>query len=104
MYTEKSERVELAIPKIDMAFEQVKRPKRQIIDRTTTEEYESKKREFVEHFAKELIHAFSPEDRFDVLNEVRSRLEITLKQQAEELSCKIYDDLKYFELLKNLIY
>jgi hypothetical protein len=105
MYTEKKEQnTLLSTPRIEMAYESINRPKRQIIDRPTTEEHESKKREFAEHFAKELIHAFSPEDRFDVFNEVRSQLEIELKQQAEELSYKIEGDSKYLELLKNLIY
>ena len=74
MYTEKSEQNTLSsTQKIDMAFEQVKRPKRQIIDRPTTEEHEAKKMEFASHFSKELINAFTPEDRFDVFNQVRTQ-------------------------------
>lgn len=87
-----------------MAYESVNRPKRQIIDRPTTEEHESKKREFAEHFARELINTFVAEDRFDVFNDVRVQLEIALKQQAEEMAYKFEQDSKYFDLLRNLIY
>ena len=105
MHTEKLERnTLLSTPRIDMAFEQVKRPKRQIIDRPTTEESETKKMEFANHFSKELINAFTPEDRFDVFNQVRAQLEIALKEQAEEMAYKIEGDSKYLELLRNLIY
>ena len=105
MYTEKSEQnTLLSTSRINMAFEQVNRPKRQIIDRPTTEEHEAKKLEFANHFSKELINAFTPEDRFDVFNQVRSQLEIALKEQAEEMACKIERDSNYFELLRNLIY
>ena len=105
MYTEKSEQnTLLSTPRIDMAFEHVNRPKRQIIDRLTTEEHEAKKMEFANHFSKDLINAFTPEDRFDVFNQVRSQLEIALKEQAEEMAYKIESDSKYLELLRNLIY
>jgi hypothetical protein len=104
MYTEKSEKVELTMPKIDMAFEQVNRPKRQIMDRPTTEEHEAKKKDFASQVSKELINAFTPEDRFDIFNEIRSNLEKALKEQAEQMAYKIESDVKYFELIKNLIY
>ena len=105
MYTEKSEQnTLLSTPRIDMAFEHVNRSKRQIIDRPTTEEHEAKKMEFANHFSKYLINAFTPEDRFDVFNQVRSQLEIALKEQSEEMAYKIESDSKYLELLRNLIY
>lgn len=96
--------VEQYTPRITMAFEKANRPERQIIDRPTTEEHEDKKKDFANHFSKELINAFTPEDRFDVFNQVRSQLETALKEQAEEIACKIENDSKYFELLRNLIY
>lgn len=105
MYTEKSEQnTFLSTPRIDMAFEKVDRPKRPIIDRPTSEEHEAKKIEFANHFSSELINTFTPEDRFDVFNQVRSQLEIALIEQAEEMAYKIESDSKYLELLKNLIY
>jgi hypothetical protein len=105
METAKQERMpSLGTIKVDMAYESIKRPIRQIIDKPTTEEHESKKREFAEHLAKELINTFTPEDIFDVFNDVRGQLEIALKEQVEDLACKIESDSKYFELLRNLIY
>ena len=103
MYTEKPEQ-DTSTPIINMAFEQVNRPKRQIIDRPTTEEHEKKKIELANHFSKELINAFTPEDRFDIFNQVRRQLEIALKEQAEETAYKIESDSKYLELLRDLIY
>ena len=103
MYTEKSENLEQAI-RIDMAFEQVNRPKRQIMDRPTTEEHEAKKKDFASQVSKELINSFSPEDRFDIFNEIRSNLERELKTEAENLAYKLDSESKYLDLLKNLIY
>ena len=70
--------------KVDMAFEQINRPKNFAFDRTTTEEHEKRKHEIADNIATELIANLSPEDRFDVFNNVRSRLENVLKSQVEE--------------------
>ncbi len=105
MYTEKLEQERpLSTFKIDMAFEQVNRPKSFAFDRPTTEEHEKIKHEIADSIANELIANLSPEDRFDVFNNVRSRLENALKSQVEEMAYKLESEGKYFEALRNLIY
>ena len=105
MYTEKLEQESpVSTFKLDMAFEQINRPKNFAFDRPTTEEHEKRKHEIADNIATELIANLSPEDRFDVFNQVRTQLEIALKEQAEEMAYKIESDSKYFELLRNLIY
>jgi hypothetical protein len=90
--------------KLEMAFETINRPQRQIIDRPTTEEHEKSKEEFALHFAKELINGFTAEDRWDVFQKTREYLEEELKTQATLLHEKIKGDMAYLKLLQNLIY
>ena len=105
MYTEKLEQERpLSTFKLDMAFEQIDKPKSFAFDRPTTEEHEKRKREIADNIATELIANLSPEDRFDVFNYVRSRLENALKSQVEEMAYKLESEGKYFEALRNLIY
>lgn len=105
MYGEKVEQERLMPTiKLDMAFEQINRPKSVNFDRPTTEEHEKRKHEIANDISDSLISNLSPEDRFDVFNNVRSRLESALKSQVEEMAYKLESDSKYFEGLRNLIY
>ena len=105
MYTEKLEQERpVSTFKVDMAFEQINRPKNLAFDRPTTEEHEKRKHEIADNIATELISNLSPEDRLDVFSNVRSRLENALKSQVEDMACKLESDVKYFEALRNLIY
>jgi hypothetical protein len=105
MYGEKVEQERLMPTiKLDMAFEQINRPKSVIFDRPTTEEHEKRKHEIANDISDSLIANLSPEDRFDVFNNIRSRLESALKSQVEEMAYRLQSDSKYFEGLKNLIY
>lgn len=105
MYTEKSEQ-ERILPtiKVDMAIDNKKEYQRQIFDRPTTEEHEKKKKDFAMSVSKELINSFTPEDRFDIFNDIRRELEKALRVQVEDMAYRLKTDNEYFEGLKNLIY
>ena len=107
MFTNKVEtKREISLPVMDvkMAIDNKPEYKRQIFDRPTTEEYEKKKKEFAYQVSQEMITAFTPEDRFDIFNEVRRELEKALRQTVEEMAYELDDKSKYFEGLKGLIY
>ena len=107
MFTNKVEvEIENAYPVMDikMAIDNKPEYKRQIFERPTTEEHEKKKKEFALSVSKELISQFTPEDRFDIFNEVRRELETSLRQTVEEMAYELDGKSKYFEGLKNLIY
>lgn len=108
MYTEKlkQEKDDLSNSnfRVNMAFEQLIRVPSVDFSRPTTEEDEKRKYEIADNIATELIANLSPEDRLDVFNNVRSRLESALKSQVEDMAYKLENETKYFENLKNIIY
>lgn len=108
MYTEKlkQEKNDLSNSnfRVNMAFEQLNRVPSVNFDRPTTEEHEKRKAEIADNTANELIANLSPEDRLDVFNNIRSRLENALKLQVEDMAYRLESETKYFENLKNIIY
>lgn len=107
MFTNEVEtKKEISLPVMDikMAIDNKPEYKRQIFDRPTTEEHEKKKKEFAYQVSQEMIKAFTPEDRFDIFNEVRRELEKALRQTVEEMAYELDGKSKYFEGLKGLIY
>jgi hypothetical protein len=92
------ERFSMAIDRIDRPdnFERVATP--------TTEEHEKKKKELALKFSKELIDNFTPEDRFDIFNDVRRELETHLRGECEDMFNDLNRQKERFELLTNIIY
>lgn len=101
---ETNKEISLPIRDIKMAMDENPEYKRPIFDRPTTEEHENKKKEFAYQVAGEMIKEFTPEDRFDIFNDIRHELETSLRQTVEEMAYELNERSKYFEGLKNLIY
>ena len=104
MYTEKKEELRLPVMDIKMAIDNKPEFKRVIFERPTTEEHEKKKMDIALQFSKEMINTFSPEDRFDIFNDIRKEFEKALRQQCEEMAYRLESETKYFDGLKSLIY
>ena len=90
--------------KVDLAFEKLERTESISFERTTTEEHERRKKEIAEDISTGLIGNLSPEDRLEVFNIVRSRLEKALKSQVEEMSERLENEMAYFDAIQEIIY
>lgn len=70
----------------------------------TTEELEIKKESTSNEIAKLLISEFSPENRFEILQQVKSQLTESLNITIEEMSYRLKSETDYFENLKKIQY